>query len=84
MGLLDLVDLLLQRSADIHIADRRGPNALAIAAERAYSRLIEKFLELGADLDPASAERHIDNAERHGWTEAADLLRRIPARSERS
>lgn len=62
----------------------RGEDPLAVAAERAYTDLIEKLSSLGAGLDSESARRLAGNAERRGWTDVVEILRRVPARPERS
>ena len=61
-----------------------GHPAQAIAAERPYKDLIELLSTLGAGLPSESARRLLENAERHGWTDVVELLRRIPAKPERS
>jgi ankyrin repeat protein len=76
-----IVELLAAASADIHAEDRRGRTALAVAAERAYADLIETLSTLGAGLDPENARRLVENAERNGWTDVVELLRRVPERS---
>ena len=68
-------------SAALTTATIRIKDALAVAAERAYADLIASLAALGAVLDPENARRLVENAERNGWTDVADLLRRIPERS---
>jgi hypothetical protein len=73
--------MLARASADVGATDLRGRTALAVAAERAYADLIATLSSLGAALDPENARRLVANAERNGWTDVVELLRRVPERS---
>lgn len=82
---LRLVDLLLDRGADVNARRRDGMTALHAAAYRGHLRVIRRLIERGADATlraHANAGAHAgqsaaDTAVAQGQTAAADLLRSL-------
>ena len=83
-GRTALVERLAEAGADVHVADARGRTPLTIAAENAYSDLIETLVRRKATLEPAEAKRLTTLAEQQGLSDIVDLLRGIDSAHKRS
>ncbi len=85
---LDTVELLLGRGADVHLRSRIGVTAMFTAAANGDLRVVRRLIEAGDDphlvsLDyggPYANQRPADIAAERGHTAVADYLRTLPAR----
>lgn len=79
----DMVDLLIERGADINRAGPSGDLPLAVAARRGRLEMMQQLIDKGAD--PRLRDRRglsaMDHAQRHGHTEAVRLLQRRDPRN---
>jgi uncharacterized protein len=72
---------LIRRGVDINAQEKRGNTALIFASLFNNKKLVEFFLQKGADtkLQSARGETALSYAEKKGYTDIADLLRKAEA-----
>lgn len=82
----DIVDLLIERGADVNRAGPSGDLPLAVAARRGRLEMMQRLIDKGAD--PRLRDRRgmtaLDHAQRQGRAEAVRLLQRRAQRNSSS
>jgi ankyrin repeat protein len=76
LGYLEIVDLLLDRGADIEATDDLGQKALLSAARFGRSEVVRRLLDRGADIDAVdwSGQSALSNSAVEGHSDTFDLL----------
>ena len=78
----DIVDLLIERGADINRPGLGGDLPLTVAARRGRPELMQRLIDRGADINQRDRRgmTALDHAQRQGRPEAAEFLRHRGAR----
>lgn len=78
----EIVDLLIDRGADVNRPGLSGDLPLTVAARRGRPELMRRLVERGADVDRRDQRgmTPLEHAQRQGQPEAVEFLRRNGAR----
>jgi ankyrin repeat protein len=75
MGHTEIVQLLLEKGADVNAKDDDGRTALMLAAEKGHTEIVQLLLERGANVNTKIDEKRILLwAAENGHTEIVQLL----------